>query len=215
MSNKITGLVAAMSLLLTVGCNRQAEDGAESMETAQDSVVATEPASAPVVDPMVDPMVDPVAAPAMPVDAVAPTQPEALGMLIAINEHEIAAAEQARSKGVSGAVLEYADLMIEQHTENLAQTQAMVDGLVPSAEIDAMKAKGAAELATLAALEGEAYAKAYIDAMVAGHAEALNAIDTRMMPAATDETVRAHFTTTRGHVAMHLEEGNRILKTGM
>ncbi len=200
MSNKAVCLAAAMSLLLTVGCDKKSEDGTEAL----DSVGAIEPAVAPAPEP---------AAPAPPpMEAAVPSQPEALGRLIAIDEHEIAAAEQAKSKGVTGATLEYADLLHEEHTENLAQTKALVNGLVQSAEIDAMKAKGAAELASLAALEGAAYEKAYLEAMAAGHTEAIDAIDNKFIPAATDEAVRTHFTNTRGHVAMHLDEANHILK---
>jgi Predicted outer membrane protein len=42
----------------------------------------------------------------------------ALGVLNAINEHEIAAGKQAQSKGVSGDVAAYAQRMIDEHTRN-------------------------------------------------------------------------------------------------
>ena len=141
----------------------------------------------------------------------APNQAEALALLSAINEHEIAAAEQARSKGVDGEVLAYADLMHSEHSKNLTQTRA----LDPAAEensprVTQQKEKGKAELDALATHEGDAYEKAYIDAMVKGHQEALNMLDTQLIPAAQGDAVRQHLTTTRQHVATHLEKAKAL-----
>lgn len=133
----------------------------------------------------------------------------ALGLLGAINEHEIAAAKQAIGKSVSGDVLEYAQLMQKQHSENLAKTKTL-GPLSDGPEIQAQKSKGAKELSTLGATPALAYAKAYIDAMVKGHAEALDTIDRKLLPAATSPTVKQHLNETRGHVAMHLETAKAI-----
>ena len=46
--------------------------------------------------------------------------------------------------------------------------------------------------------------------MVKGHQDALTLIDTRLLPAATDDNVRAFLTTSREHVAMHLERGRAL-----
>ena len=136
-------------------------------------------------------------------------EPAALGVLNAINAHEIAAGEQALGKGVKGEVAAFARMMIDQHTEHREKTQA----LNPDASAqDAMtqQRKGEAELAALDAKSGDEYARAYVDAMVKGHTEALDALDTRLIPAATSEPVRQHLTATRGHVAAHLEQAQRL-----
>ena len=160
----------------------------------------------------------------MPAEAAPPavetplSQVEALAMLTALNDHEIAAAEQARTKGVTGAVLEYADLLHEEHVQNLADTTEVATatgstspaGTTDTAPVVELRAKGQQELRTLDALAVEAYSKAYIDAMVKGHEEALALIDDKLLPAATDDAVREHFTATRAHIAMHLDEGKRL-----
>ena len=52
--------------------------------------------------------------------------------------------------------------------------------------------------------------KAYIDAMVKGHQEALSLIDDRLLPAAQDTNVRTFLTNSREHVAMHLERAKAL-----
>ena len=139
-------------------------------------------------------------------------------MLTAVNDHEIAAAEQARIKGVEGAVLEYADLLHEEHVQNLAETTEVATatgstsaaGTTDTTPVVAQRMRGQVELKALDALDDEAYSKAYVDAMVKGHEDVLTLIDDRLLPAATDERVRKHFTATRGHIAMHLDEGKRL-----
>ncbi|MET4728003.1 putative membrane protein [Lysobacter enzymogenes] len=133
----------------------------------------------------------------------------ALGLLAAINEHEIAAAKQAKSKKVSGKVLDYAQRMQKEHSENLAKTKSL-GPLGNDSAVQAQKAKGARELMTLGMSKGSAYAKAYIEAMVQGHAEALETIDTKLLPAATSAPVKQHLTDTRAHVASHLAAAKEI-----
>lgn len=133
----------------------------------------------------------------------------ALGMLNAINEHEIAAGEQALAKGVSGEVADYARMMIDQHTENRTRTTAL-GADAQAQEAQTQRQKGEQELAALDQQQGEAYRNAYIDAMVKGHTEALAALDQRLIPAAAREEVRQHLATTRQHVAGHLEKARAL-----
>jgi len=148
---------------------------------------------------------------AEPEPAVPVTTPDAsgdataLGLLGAVNKHEIAAAQQARSKGVAGEVLAYAGLMEKDHGKNQAKTEALGQ-LAEDAEVAAQKEKGNAELAQLGTLEGDAYKAAYVDAMIKGHTEVLAQIDTRLLTLATRPEVDAHLTATREHVAHHLEQ---------
>ncbi|WP_158549208.1 DUF4142 domain-containing protein [Lysobacter silvisoli] len=136
----------------------------------------------------------------------------ALGLLAALDENEIAAAQQAVSKQVTGDVLAYAQLMLKAHGENLSKTRALGP---PSddADVAELKDQGRKELATLNALSGPAYAKAYIDAMVKGHTDALTLIDQQMMPAAQHPAVEKHLTQTRAHVADHLARAKQIAAT--
>lgn len=145
----------------------------------------------------------PQPADAKPDDAVA------LGLLAAVNEHEIAAAKQAKEKGVSGAVLDYANMMEKDHTANLAKSRTLgTVGDTPA--IQALKTQGADELRTLGQGSGTDYSRAYMAAMVKGHQDALNLIDGEMMPAATSDAVKQHLTETRKAVETHLAQAKEI-----
>jgi putative membrane protein len=134
--------------------------------------------------------------------------PAALGMLAAINEHEIKAAEQALSKKVSGPVAEYAQMMKREHSANQTKTRALganEDGR----EVQGQKAKGRAELTELGKKSGTEYEKAYIDAMVRGHTEALGKIDGPLIKMSSGPA-RDHLAKTREHVAKHLEAAKKL-----
>lgn len=133
----------------------------------------------------------------------------ALGVLNAINEHEIAASEQALAKNVSGEVADYARMMIEQHTENRTRTTAL-GANADAAPAQAKRQQGEQQLSTLDQQQGDAYSRAYVDAMVKGHGEALAMLDDQLIPAAEREEVRQHLATTREHVATHLEKAQAL-----
>lgn len=142
------------------------------------------------------------------------TEAEAIAHLMAVNDHEIQTAELAASKGVSAAVADYAAMLKKEHSENQTKAQALPSapgtGEDVSADLTAQKEKAAAERDALAAKSGDDFEAAYLDAMVTGHAEALTLIDTQLLPAAKTDAVKSHFTTTREHVAMHLEKAKEL-----
>ncbi|WP_241093091.1 DUF4142 domain-containing protein [Xanthomonas bonasiae] len=135
----------------------------------------------------------------------------ALGLLGAVDKNEIAAAKQAQEKKVTGAVLEYAKMMEKEHSENLEKTKAL-GTLAETPDVKQLETKGEQELTTLGQKSGKDYAAAYIDAMIAGHKEALQLIDTQMMAAASTEPVKAHLTETKTHVEQHLAKAEAIKK---
>jgi putative membrane protein len=198
-----TSTFTLVLLALTVCTACKARNG-------DDSPVATDAAPAAAAaanDPAPSTAIVADAAP----DAATPTQDDALalGLLASVNDHEIKAADQAMSKNVKGPVLEYAQMMKTQHTEN--QTKTMALGARDDApEVQDRKEKGAAELTQLDKLSGTAYEKAYAQAMVKGHTEALALIDERLLPMASAGPVKDHLTMTRGHVAMHLDAAKKL-----
>ncbi|MFC5578717.1 DUF4142 domain-containing protein [Lysobacter niabensis] len=209
-------LAAALAFgLLPAACDRR---------TVEDDSAATpaEPASSgeAVVPPPVTDVDSGAATPAPsagtpatagPASAAATTsQADALALLIAVNEHEIAAADQAQTKQVTGPVLAFAQMMKSDHEKNLADTTRLGGAESTAPAISALRSKGEADLKTLATQSGGAYERAYMDAMVRGHGEALALIDGTLLPAATADNVRKHFTTTRAEVAHHLERAKEI-----
>ncbi len=162
---------------------------------ADKAMPATKPMTA--MKPMAEKM------PAMTGDSVV------LGMLGAINQHEIDAAKQAEIKKVSAPVMAYAKKMVAEHGKNLEKTKSL-GTLANDADIQKMKMTQKDDLAALGKKSGKAYEDAYVDAMVAGHTEVLATIDTKLMPMATSAAVKAHLTDTRAHVATHLDEAKAL-----
>jgi putative membrane protein len=133
---------------------------------------------------------------------------EALSILAAADQGEVDTAKQALSKGVSGGVRDLAQMIETDHSANLKQTRALAASTkVHTVENDEVKKtrKDALDMRQdLQKLSGDAYAKAYVDAMVKDHQNDLNEIDTKLIPESSNAQVIAHLKTTREAVAKHL-----------
>jgi len=156
---------------------------------------------------------DEVASPA-PVPPPAPGV--SLALVAAVDEHEIAVVEQGRDRKLGAAVREYAQMLEREHRENLAQSRELkVEGkpIEPetTTEVHALIGKNKAALDALANTPAADYEHAWLQAMVDGHTEALAMLDTRLIPAATDDSLRNFLNNTRDHMAMHLERGRALL----
>lgn len=206
---------AALVLFATTACNRNqdANGGTNNTPAATTDTAANDATNAGTTangTPTAPAPTDTTAA----ATAATPSQPEALTLLNLVNDHEVKLAEQAKSKKVTGDVASYADMMKTEHGKNMTATKALLDknGGAPAdtATITDMKAKGDAETQQLAALDGDAYARAYMDAMVAGHQDALTKLDSMLIPAATDAAVKQHLQATRDAVQKHLDRAKEI-----
>ncbi|MCE7031536.1 DUF4142 domain-containing protein [Lysobacter sp. GX 14042] len=147
------------------------------------------------------------------------SQEVALAMVMAVDQHEIAAAEQARGKQLSGEAGEYAQTLLKDHTRNLEATRGLMGQAggagddVPGADdpqVAQMREKHAAERERLGRMDGDEYQRAWIDAMVTGHTEALEMLDDQLIPSAGPDNVRKHLQDTRQTIARHLETAQRL-----
>jgi putative membrane protein len=136
-------------------------------------------------------------------------QRQALGVLAAINQAEVNAAQLALARGQNSATRQYAQTMIQEHTQN----QRALEAWQPdkrSAPAQAKAAEAQAEAATLARQQGAAFDAAYLSAMVTDHRKALDTLDTLIIPAATQADLRTFLKETRAHVADHLARAERL-----
>lgn len=209
-------IAISIAMLALIGCKRDENDAnpdstalsgpqanaPDPTEKPADTTGTTGDATSAVAN-------DPAAPPAGVPAAGALTQADAVGLVGAVDKHEVAAAEQAKSKKVTGEVAQYADMLHREHSKNL-EAGKKLNPNESSPEVTALEEKGRSDLSTLDQKSGKEYEKAYVDAMVKGHQDALTLIDTRLLPAATDDNIRAFLTTSREHVAMHLERGRAL-----
>lgn len=139
---------------------------------------------------------------------------EILGAMNAIDEKEIAAANAAKKEKMGDQAKAFSKMLRKQHSANFDKTRKLSKklGMPPISNQTALdlRSDGAKELATLVPLEGKEFERAYIDAMVSGHSDALQLIDAELLPAAKNEEVRAHVDAYRGQVSAHLEAGKRL-----
>lgn len=142
------------------------------------------------------------------------TDGEILATVNAIDLNEVLAASEAEKKQLSPDVLAYAKMLHMAHGKHMEETMMLGQKanapLADTAMVDALKVKGAGELAALVPIDGEQFATAYLAAMVKGHTEALETIDGKLMKAANSDAVKQHLTATRAAVAEHLEKAKTL-----
>lgn len=209
MNTKISlALTAALSMTLLTACNPGGDSGAEA--PAGDTAAATD--SAAMGTGTAPDAMNPGAT--LPGEAGAMTEADALGMVMLVNEHEIAASEQAREKKTSAPVREYADMMHTEHSANVEKVRALEASSGVSAGtggmVAEMRTKKEAERTRMAGLEGEEFERAYVGAMVQDHQEALTMLEQKLIPAAQNDAVRQHLQVTRDAVAKHLERAREL-----
>ena len=137
------------------------------------------------------------------------TDGEALGMLMAINDHAIRAAELAQRKGVSAPVLAYARELEREHGANQSKTRYIGDqaGINPyeSDDVQQVRQRANAEESMLRGLDGVAFERAFVDAMVQLNRDAVTVVDDVLLPASGHPTVQAHLRTARERFAGNLD----------
>lgn len=135
-----------------------------------------------------------------------------LATVSAVDKNEILLAVIALNKKLSSDVNDFANMMIDQHGNNLTQILALINDAHPliSTDADKLSADGKKALLKLGAMNGDAFATAYVNAMVQGHTAVLKLIDTQLMKTATTDSVKKFLTDTRAAVATHLEHAKNL-----
>ncbi len=144
--------------------------------------------------------------------------PEILSLILAVDTNEIVAAMEAGKKKLPEPVAEYAKMLHTEHGKNAADTMKLAQKAdltpVDTEKTNALRKKGAGELAMLVPLGDEEFAGKYVEAMIQGHQEALEMLDGPLSKNAENAAVKKHVTETREHVAMHLDAAKK-LQAGM
>lgn len=134
-----------------------------------------------------------------------------------INQSEINAADEALKRSSNDNVKKFAETMKTDHTANLDATKKLSDQMnVKPVETDRTKMLETREedqLKKLEATSDENFDKDYINAMVKGHQAALQLIDKKLLPKASNSDVESFLKDTRETVAHHLELAQEVQKT--
>ena len=93
---------------------------------------------------------------------------------------------------------------------HVSKTVVLFSAMPINANPQDLHSKGSAELVKLAAKSGDEYNKAYVDAMVAGHEQALKLIDNNLLKNAKNSDLKSFMTDTRAAVSHHLDEAKKL-----
>jgi putative membrane protein len=98
---------------------------------------------------------------------------EIIAYMETINNGEISLAKVAKDKKVDADVMKFADMMIEQHGQNLQKITDLSNKINISVDetpaVKKFKENGDKDLAKLSKLDDGKFQKAYIQAMIKGH----------------------------------------------
>jgi len=136
-----------------------------------------------------------------------------IGELVALNNNEIMASQEAVQKATNHSVKRYAEMIERDHKKNLDQVLKLSEklGIAPieTKAVSSLQHAGKKEVKQLSALNGANFDKAYIDDMVKDHTAALKLLDHHLVKA-TNPALKAQVERTRPHIVAHLEKGKKI-----
>ena len=124
-----------------------------------------------------------------------PTDPQIAHIAYTAGQLDIEAAKQALKKSKNKEVRAFADDMVKDHSAVNKQALALVKKLKVKPEDNptsrALTKQAAAKRAELAKLSGKAFDKAYVDNEVAYHKTVNNALETQLIPSASNPELKS------------------------
>ena len=142
------------------------------------------------------------------------TDAQIASIVVTANQVDIDAGKLAKSMGSSGEVKKFAEQMITDHTGVNKSAVDLVTKLKVTPEDNAtsqgLKAGGEKNIASLKALKGAAFDKAYIDNEVAYHQAVLDAVDKTLIPGASNAELKALLVKVRPAFVAHLEHAKHV-----
>ena len=135
-------------------------------------------------------------------------------IVVTANQVDIDAGQLAASRATNDEVKKFARLMVTDHTGvNKAATDLAAKLRVTPQDnptSQSLKADGEKNLTHLKTLKGAAFDTAYIDREVAYHQQVFDALDTTLIPGATNKELKALLVKVRPAFVAHLEHAKRL-----
>jgi putative membrane protein len=153
-------------------------------------------------------------------DISARSDAQLAAVLQAVNQGEIQQGQAAATRASAVAVKRFASHMVAAHRTMLGHQTAILSRaqITPSdnAVSNQLKSDAHAQLASLQAMRGREFDRAYVDAQVSGHSQALELLD-RIIPNLRNSELKNDVESARPRVEEHLREAERLqqeLQTG-
>jgi putative membrane protein len=143
-----------------------------------------------------------------------PTDNEIVHILTTANTGETEAAQIAKSKSKNKKVIEFADMMIADHTKTNDEIKMLNEklGLEPSNNAVSITLSAGANStnSSLKKLKGKKLDQAYADQQVSMHQSLLDMLDKTLIPKAKDSELKAEVEKIRTAVAEHLDHAKQL-----
>lgn len=137
--------------------------------------------------------------------AAALSDPQIATITHGVNTAEIEQARLAQAKSKNQQVLRFAEMMIEHHGQAKTQQEALGLGTEASPLSRQLDRDAKTTLETLQAKTGDDFDRAYLQAQVDGHQQALDAIR-ELQPNAQNAELRSYLAKLSPQVEQHLEQ---------
>ncbi|HET9694828.1 MAG TPA: DUF4142 domain-containing protein [Steroidobacteraceae bacterium] len=156
-----------------------------------------------------------LALPGMPARAGSPPDDAQIAaIVVTANQVDIDAGKFASEKSSSAEVRKFAQQMVTDHTAVNAQATKLVTRLevtpVESATSRSIKDGGDQNLAALRKLDGAQFDRAYVDHEVAYHEQVIEALDTSLIPNASNAELKTLLVQVRPAFVAHLEHARHL-----
>jgi putative membrane protein len=196
-SRSVLPLVLGALLGLAPACKKKEESAPTPPAPAAPNPVAAEPPP-------------PAPKPATP----ALSDPQIAAIVVAANQVDIDAGKLAMKKSKNAEVRKFAERMVTDHTAvNKAAVELVTKLKVTPEEGDVSRSLGSGgtdTLAKLEKLEGDAFDRAYVDNEVAYHEAVIGVLDSQLIPAASNQELKAALVGAKPAFDAHLEHAKKI-----
>jgi putative membrane protein len=149
--------------------------------------------------------------------AAGPNDAQIAAIVVTANQVDIDAGTLAAARTRNAEVKAFAQRMVTDHTGVNQSAVELVTRLKVTPEDNptsqSLKAGGEKNVATLKALHGAAFNRAYVDHEVAYHQQVLDAVDQVLIPNAQNADLKALLVKVRPAFVAHLEHAKQIQAT--
>jgi putative membrane protein len=143
---------------------------------------------------------------------------EILAYLVAIDVHEISAAQTALNKKTSTQIADFARKLRDDHRKHRTDTfkvarETHTKVAKADAGVLAFRAKVATERGLLMPFTGERYETEFINALIKDHQDVLERINNDFLPNAHSDRLKMHLEATKVMVENHLDKARDLQNT--
>jgi len=143
--------------------------------------------------------------------AVPLTDAQVAGVTDTLNQAEIQQAKLAQKKSTSPQVLDFAKMMIADHSQARQKQSSLGLSTASSPLLQTLSSQGEQTYSQLESKTGAEFDRAYLQSQIDGHQRVLTTIDRQLLPQAKSAGLKKQLQAMRGTVQRHLQAAQDAL----